>query len=73
MSKEEFEKYIKSIGFKPNAFYYVYKYYILYLYDDHYTFYIDSKLIARYDLNDLTPFKVFKKELRSNKLKQLLG
>ena len=84
MNNIEFKKYIKSIGFKFDGLYYVYKeyhgvdhldypIYIIDLYDDHYKFYNGSGCIT-YVLDDLSPLeKEFKKELRSIKLKKILG
>ena len=69
----EFKRYIESIGFKRNGIYYVYKEYRLYLLSNYYNFNNGSLWVQDIDLNDLRPFKVFKKELRSIKLKQLLG
>ena len=83
MNKEEFKKYIESIGFYYEGFYYVYKKHhgvnhldskmysiICHLYN--YIFYNGGKG-ERYTYNDLKPLeKEFKKELRSIKLKQIL-
>ena len=73
MRVEEFINYIKSIGFKKIGIYYVYKEYKIVLYNNYYyNFYNGSEWFSDIDYNDLTPFKVFKKELRSIKLKELL-
>ena len=70
MSREEFKKFIESIGFKYTGHgYYVYKECEIYLWNDHYDFYNISELIYNIDLNDLTPLK---KMTRCIKLKQLL-
>ena len=73
MIRDEFEKLIKSIGFKYDGYSYLYKEYIIDLYDDHYKFYIFTEFTGRYEYNDLSPFdEYFKKELRRIKLKQIL-
>ena len=72
----DFQKYIESIGFKYNVkdyFHYYKKYRIDLDYYDYYDFWTGSKWIKKIEFNDLTPFKVFKKELRSIKLKKILG
>ena len=69
MDWKEFEKYIKSIGFKKKLWYYEYKEYKIDLWNEYYDF------SGKYDIpfTDLTPLeKVFKKELRSIKVKELL-
>ena len=72
MNIEEFEKFIESIGFKYNVYSYLYKEYIIDLYEYTYEFYNGSGWVG-YDYNDLSPLeKEFKKELRSVKLKELL-
>ena len=68
-----FQKYIESIGFKNSGFGHFYKEYIIDIYDIYYDFWTGSKWIKKIEFNDLTPFKVFKKELRSIKLKKILG
>ena len=74
MSREEFKNYIESIGFEYDDSIYLYKHYSI-------DFYIDEKCYhfwngtewQLYNLNNSTPLdKYFKKELRSNKLKQIL-
>ena len=77
MSRDDIEKFILSIGFKYNGnigdYYYNYKEFVIYLYDDHYDFYNGIEWFDDIDLNDLRPLdKEFKKELRSIKLKGLL-
>ena len=72
MNIYEFSNFIKSIGFKPSGYYYRYKGFIIDLSKNDYSFYNGSKWYCNIDYNDLTPFKVFKKELRSIKLKELL-
>ena len=76
MCIDELINYIESIGFKNDHFIkihrYEYKNYIIYLYEDCYSFYNGSEWIRDIDFNDLTPIEVhFKKELRSIKLKQI--
>ena len=71
MSRGEFKKFIESIGFKKEGWYYVYKEFRIKLYPDYYTFYNGSKWVGC-EIDDLTPIEnYFKKELRSIKLKQL--
>ena len=86
-NKINFINYINSIGFefdKVGSLYltfdkYLYignslklKRYSIDIVDDHYYLNTEYQWIGGYELDDLTPFKVFKKELRSIKLKQLL-
>ena len=73
MNREEFKKFIESIGFKDlKNGNYVYKEYIISLFVKRYEIYI-SPGWSLYDYNDLKPLeKEFKSELRSIKLKQLL-
>ena len=89
MSFEEFEKYIESIGFKyykkdSNSFRYEYKSHLglnkyridIYydIYNGSYDFYNGYKWFGLHAYNDLRHIeKEFKKELRSIKLKGLLG
>ena len=77
MNREEFKKLIESIGFEYNRLYYFHNYdeYRIDLYDYHYYFDNGSGWIDyEHYLNDLTPIQEhFKKELRSIKLKGLLG
>ena len=76
MNQEEFKKYIESIGFVKNVRIYYYKEFKIqiYLFDDEYDFYNGSYWIDDIPYNDLELIeKNFKKELRSFKLKQLLG
>ena len=70
MTRIEFLTYIGSIGFKLNSTFFVYLY-------EGYSIYIDQEDYIfesiRYPINDLKPLNnIFKKELRSIKLKQLL-
>ena len=72
MSKEEFVKFIESIGFNHNGHnghYYLYKEYSIYLFLKHYGFHNGSEWVYNIKLNDLTPLKQI---IRSIKLKQLL-
>ena len=65
MNREEFEKFIESIGFKSNDildYYHYYKKYRIDLYYDKYGFY--------YGYNDLRPLNQIE---RSYKLKKILG
>ena len=73
MNNKEFKKYIESIGFKYFGCYYDYKEYRIDLYEYCYYFYNGSDWDMK-NIDDLTPFnKYFKQELRSIKLKELLG
>ena len=76
MNREEFKHFILSIGFKYNdsGYYgYYYKNYRINLYTDCYDL-CDGSGWVGYDYNDLSPLeKEFKKELRSIKLKKILG
>ena len=79
MSKEEFKKYIESIGFKYIAqvyttdTHYRYKNYQIDLYNNNYNFYNRSGWALNISLNNLKPLqKEFKNELRSIKLKKIL-
>ena len=69
-SREEFKKYIESIGFEYNFPNYYYKQYKVYLYKDFYTFESDSEVLYTIGYNDLTLFRKFD---RSYKLKKILG
>ena len=74
MSKEEFKKYIESIGFKYDSYSYLYKNYQIDLYNNYYNFYNGLNWWWYKDYDDLTDLEtIFKKELRSIKLKQLLS
>ena len=74
MSKEEFKKYIESIGFKYDSYSYLYKNYQIDLYNNNYNFYNRSGWALNISLNNLKPLqKEFKNELRSIKLKKILG
>ena len=74
MSREEFIIFIKSIGFTTSHSIQEYKEFIIYLRPNYYHFYNGSKWIRNIDYNDLTPFnKYLKRELRSIKLKKILG
>ena len=73
MNREEFKKLIESIGFEYNGFNYVYEECGVSLYSKCYNFFNSYRWVD-YEYNDLTPLKeYFKKELRSIKLKQILG
>ena len=75
-SREEFIMFIESIGFKSIKFnsYYSYKEFEIYLHGVYYILYNGSERICDFYYNDLTPFdKYFKNELRSIKLKKILG
>ena len=73
-SREEFIIFIESIGFKSIGRYY-YKEFVIYLYDIyHYDFFNGSEWIFNIKLNDLRLIEnYFKKELRTFKLKKILG
>ena len=75
MNREEFIKFIESIGFKYEGnLVYLYGKYTIGLLSDTYSLYNVYKLIGRSNCNDLILLeKEFKLELRSIKLKQLLG
>ena len=79
MSREEFIKYIRSIGFKYSgkghkADIYYYKEYKLLTIDYYYKFKNVSTGMGWYTMDHLVPFETyFKKELRTIKLKALLG
>ena len=74
MILEEFEKYIESIGFKQINAYYYYNDHRIKLHYNWYDFYNGSKWFEYYDLNDLRLIEnYFKKELRTFKLKKILG
>ena len=75
MDLYEFRKIMVSIGFKYNGHrYYEYKNYQIDLYNNYYNFYNGLEWFYANTLTDLRPLeKYFKKELRSIKLKQLLG
>ena len=73
MTRNEFVKFIQSIGFKYNGLSYRYKNYDMYLHVELYKIYNHSGCIGGFEYNELGPIKYyFKKELRSIKLKQLL-
>ena len=74
MSEEKFKLLIESIGFKHNVRLHKYKEYRIDLFFiDHYNFFNGSEWFV-YEYNNLTPIEVhFKKELRSIKLKNILG
>ena len=73
MSREEFKQFILSIGFKYNG-YYVYKEFVIYLYYNDYDFHNGSEWYDNNDINDLRLIEnYFKRELRSIKLKNILG
>ena len=79
MTREEFIKFIESIGFKYIEFIgikyndvivYGYKEYIISLYSKDYDIYNGSEWIFNIKFNDLTPLD---KIIRSYKLKNILG
>ena len=75
MTREEFKKYIESIGFKSDTDYgiYSYKEYRIYLYNNYYHFYNGSEWVFYINFDNLTDLEtIFKQELRSFKLKELL-
>ena len=76
MTKDEFIKYIESIGFEMNKFPllgYSYKNYIIDLHTYTYDFNNDFGWFGRIDFDDLRLLEnEFKKELRSIKLKAIL-
>ena len=75
MNQKEFITLIESIGFKFDNYYgfFVYKEFIVSLWDVKYNFYNGSNWHNNIPLNELRPLvKYFKNELRSIKLKQLL-
>ena len=70
MNREEFIKYIESIGFQSNEHgYYNYKAFKIYYHIEEYEFYNGSEWCAHY-YNDLAP--ELKRLIRSYKLKALL-
>ncbi len=70
MNREEFIKYIESIGFEGGSYYfYSYKDFKISLYYDHYTFWNGSYWIDDIPFNDLKPLL---KLIRSIKLKSIL-
>ena len=76
MNCKEFEKLIKSIGFDYDVseHIYIYKHFGIDLYNECYNFYNGYEWNGGYYYNDLKNIENnFKKELRSIKLKQLLG
>ena len=74
MNREKFKKYIESIGFNYFYGYYKYKECEIYFYPYYYDFYNEQEWSCNIEYNDLTLVeKYLKKELRSIKLKQLLG
>ena len=74
MNVDEFVIYIKSLGFEYKGDFYQYKNHNIYVFDEKYGFYNGAEWSGYIDFNDLTPIqKDFKKELRSIKLKHLLG
>ena len=74
MIREEFKKFIKSIGFEYNYGYYEYKEYRICLYTGCYHFHDGSEWIVDIPLNNLRSIEnYFKQELRSIKLKKLLS
>ena len=66
MNKEEFIKFIESIGFKLSSSYifYEYKEYTVSLYLGHYNFHSGSEWIYNIDLNDLTPLKKITRSIK---------
>ena len=75
MKREEFIKYIESIGFEDIGIgLYGYKEFRIHIWGFDYTFYDGSVFDDNIPLNDLELIeKKFKKEFRSIKLKALLG
>ena len=75
MNRCEFTKYIESVGFiNITSNLYAYKKYTIRVWFDNYNFNINSELIHDNVLNDLTLVEIYlKKELRSIKLKKMLG
>ena len=76
MSRDEFITLIESIGFKHNKIYdyYEYKEFSIELFNDYFDFWDDIVCIRFISFNNLEHIKnCFKKELRTIKLKQLLG
>ena len=75
MNQNHFIKFIESIGFEKDIFNYKYKEYDINLYSDFYVLSkIHIKIVNVSYYNDLTLIKnVFKKELRSIKLKKILS
>ena len=76
MSTEEFKQFIESIGFKFNShnIFYEYKEFKIYLRPNYYDLFDGSIWTYCIKLNDLKPLeKYFKRELRSIKLKKILG
>ena len=69
MSTGEFIKFIESIGFEYNGFYFHYKKYKIDLYYECYDFYDGSEWIYSIVLNDL---RLLRKLDRSYKLKKIL-
>ena len=74
MTEEEFINYIKSLGFECCLYRHTYKEYVIITFDNYYNIYNGSKWFTFLKYNDLSQIKTFfKKELRKNKFKQLLG
>ena len=69
MSKDEFKKYIITIGFEQVYIFYFYNKYRISLYDNEYELFKEEKMIGRFDYNDLKPLH---KISRRYKLKYLL-
>ena len=73
MTRDEFKKYIKSIGFEQSKDYtlsYIYKEYDIFMWTYAYDLSIDGKQIQTYPFNNLEPLRRFD---RSYKLKKILG
>ena len=71
MMKEEFEKYLKSIGFKYNGHgYYNYKEYEIFLLYDSYNFF--NRFVCDYNI-PMSDIRKLKRIERSYKLKKLLS
>ena len=80
MTREEFTNYIQSIGFKEDVkgFTFIYKEYILVFNGDGtyliYSSYNNNIVLPKRKYNQLINFnKIFIKEVRSIKLKKILG
>ena len=74
MTTGEFVNFIQSIGFENKGMFYKYKKYKINLMPEYYDFKNVTDWYMLIELNDITRLEnVFKKELRSIKLKHLLG
>ena len=71
MSREEFENYIESLGFKDDRWcVYTYEKYIIDLHGEYYDFFNGLENYFYININDLEPLKKIE---RSIKLKKLLS